>query len=584
MQYCKQCAKAVEALHDTASGDSICPSCGMVLSQTNIVSEVTFTESATGAIGVQGSFVSADKAYVSSQGVRGSRESQEVTSDRAKRKIDLVASRLNIPAHIAERGHQFYRLALNRHFAKGRKSHHLVCACLYYACRQYKTPHMLMDFAEAICVNIFAIGSTYLQLRQAVPLRDEDKVPPIDPSIYVKRMTSQLEFGSASQKIESDAMRLAKRMTKDWIAQGRRPAGVAAAAVLLAARMNNQRRSKAQIVAMAKIGEETVQKRLDEFAKTNTATLSVSLFRVTNIESEADPPSFMRHRENDRKRREEIAKKRAKFESGAKDDEDEQMNQWAKEIDQAIADERKRQRVEKQEKKEERKKRIAKGEQVSDNSEDSDSEREMGALSDSETQGEKGSQESSAVEPLKNGEQSNTSNLSTEEERDAQKALLELSRNTEPPKSRGAMFLENYRKHKAMILAAKAEEESPEELPVTWTSKVSDDPDNLEDVDDDEIEFCALTPAEVAVKKRIWYTENRDYLIAEQKKLLKIEADKLAGTYREPKRRRKVKREAQLPSVSEASAQDQATAMVERKKKSTKLNYDRLGSVLFNND
>lgn len=562
-------------------------------------------ENASGAVGVQGSYVAADKAHVSTAGSRGNRDSHEQTSDKAKRRIDGVAARLNIQPYIAESAHQIYKLALNNNFAKGRKSQHLVCACLYLACRKNRTPHMLMDFAEAICVNVFAIGSTYLQLLNIIPRRDDDPLPRMDPALYIPRITSQLDFGPATTKIEADASRLAHRMGKDWIVQGRRPAGVAAAAVLLAARMNNFRRSKAQIVSVAKIGEETVQRRLDEFSRTNAAALSVSLFRATNIESEADPPSFTRHRDNERKRRDLIAKQRQMMEAGELDESDKEMQVWANEIDLAIAEAEEAAKAKESEgKSSEQTNRGTLNEVQNEPTSTEPNESNVNSGEEGEEEEEEEEEEEAAV----------TGDLSPHEERVAQQALIELSQQNhildrvpattsetgstssengttsettgpvQVKKSRGAIFLENYRKHKAMILAAKAEEAEEDALPVTWAPHISDDPENLEDVDDDEVEFCKLSEEEVKVKTRIWMSQNYDYIIAEEKKRLKIELDKMAGTYKEPRKRRKIKKEPQLPTVSEAAPVEQATSMIERKKVSGKLNYEKLGSVLFNDD
>jgi transcription factor IIIB 90 kDa subunit len=47
--------------------------------------------------------------------------------------------------------------------------------------------------------------------------------------------------------------------------RGRRPAGICGAALLLAARMNNFRRSVEEIVQVVKIADTTLKKRLDEF-------------------------------------------------------------------------------------------------------------------------------------------------------------------------------------------------------------------------------------------------------------------------------------------------------------------------------
>ena len=80
-------------------------------------------------------------------------------------------------------------------------------------------------------------------------------------------------------------------MAADWIHEGRRPAGIAGACVLLAARMNNFRRSHAEIVAVSHVGEETLQRRLNEFKKTKAGQLSIKSFReVEHLESSNPHP------------------------------------------------------------------------------------------------------------------------------------------------------------------------------------------------------------------------------------------------------------------------------------------------------
>lgn len=73
---------------------------------------------------------------------------------------------------------------------------------------------------------------------------------------------------------------------------GRRPAGICGACLLLAARMNNFRRSVQEIVQVVKIADVTVRKRLEEFKSTPTGLLSVDDFRSVWLEDAADPPSF----------------------------------------------------------------------------------------------------------------------------------------------------------------------------------------------------------------------------------------------------------------------------------------------------
>ena len=74
--------------------------------------------------------------------------------------------------------------------------------------------------------------------------------------------------------------------------RGRRPAGICGAALLLAARMNNFRRSVEEIVQVVKIADTTLKKRLEEFKATPSGALTLADFRNVWLEDEMDPPAF----------------------------------------------------------------------------------------------------------------------------------------------------------------------------------------------------------------------------------------------------------------------------------------------------
>lgn len=81
--------------------------------------------------------------------------------------------------------------------------------------------------------------------------------------------------------------------------RGRRPAGICGAALLLAARMNNFRRSVEEIVQVVKIADTTLKKRLDEFKATPSGALTLQDFRNVWLEEEMDPPAFTKGKEKE---------------------------------------------------------------------------------------------------------------------------------------------------------------------------------------------------------------------------------------------------------------------------------------------
>lgn len=115
------------------------------------------------------------------------------------------------------------------------------------------------------------------------------------PEDLIHRFAEKLEFGTPKEtnKVAEDAIRLAQRMSLDWMVMGRRPAGVCGACLILAARMNNFRRTINEVVFVVKVTQATIQKRLDEFKLTPSASMSIDDFQNNELlPSQHDPPSF----------------------------------------------------------------------------------------------------------------------------------------------------------------------------------------------------------------------------------------------------------------------------------------------------
>uniref|UniRef100_A0A8D0GCD6 Transcription factor TFIIB cyclin-like domain-containing protein n=1 Tax=Sphenodon punctatus TaxID=8508 RepID=A0A8D0GCD6_SPHPU len=88
------------------------------------------------------------------------------------------------------------------------------------------------------------------------------------------------------------ALRLLQRMKRDWMHTGRRPSGLCGAALLVAARMHDFRRTVKEVIRVVKVCESTLRKRLTEFEDTPTSQLTIDEFMKIDLEQECDPPSF----------------------------------------------------------------------------------------------------------------------------------------------------------------------------------------------------------------------------------------------------------------------------------------------------
>ncbi|TSK58062.1 Transcription factor IIIB 90 kDa subunit [Bagarius yarrelli] len=114
-----------------------------------------------------------------------------------------------------------------------------------------------------------------------------------DPCLYIPRFAHMLEFGEKTHEVSMTALRLLQRMKRDWMHTGRRPSGLCGAALLVAARMHEFRRTVKEVIGVVKVCEATLRKRLTEFEDTPTSHLTIDEFMRVDLEEECDPPSFI---------------------------------------------------------------------------------------------------------------------------------------------------------------------------------------------------------------------------------------------------------------------------------------------------
>ena len=299
---CQNCGSN-EIEYDPNQGNSVCISCGAVLEESAVVSEITFTELGNGSVTFQGQFVSAERGRASSSSVFAGRrfgansavssegliqESREQTLENGRRRINRIGTVLHMSEQHMDQAFRWLKLALQHQFTRGRRATSVCAACLYIVCRLEKTPHMLLDFSDVLQASVYELGGIFLRLIRLLNIQ----IPLIDPSFYVGRFAARLEFGEKAHQVTNHALRLVARMKRDWINTGRRPSGVCAAALILSARLHGFKRSNEEVARVVHICEATLIKRLGEFGATPSANLTPDEFEGVWLEQESDPPAY----------------------------------------------------------------------------------------------------------------------------------------------------------------------------------------------------------------------------------------------------------------------------------------------------
>ncbi|CAI2014624.1 hypothetical protein SEUBUCD646_0G04900 [Saccharomyces eubayanus] len=533
MPVCKSChGTEFERDLSNANNDLVCKACGVVSEDNPIVSEVTFGETSAGAAVVQGSFIGAGQSHASFGG-SSALESREATLNNARRKLRAVSYALHIPEYITDAAFQWYKLALANNFVQGRRSQNVIASCLYVACRKEKTHHMLIDFSSRLQVSVYSIGATFLKMVKKLHITE---LPLADPSLFIQHFAEKLDLADKKIKVVKDAVKLAQRMSKDWMFEGRRPAGIAGACILLACRMNNLRRTHTEIVAVSHVAEETLQQRLNEFKNTKAAKLSVQEFRENDVEDgEARPPSFVKNRNKEKKIKDTLDK--------------EEMSQTSEEalnknpiLTQVLGE----QELSSKEvlfylkQFSERRARVVERIKATngidgENIYHEDSEGEGGKRRTSDVDAEEEERDEENEPGHKNKKTKTITKGKGKETGHFQDAIDGYSLETDP-----------YRPRNLHLLPTSD----------AYLSKVCDDPDNLDDVDDEELNAHLLNEEASKLKERIWVGLNAEFLLEQESKRLKQEADIATGntSVKKKRMRRKNRNDEPTKTVDAAAA------------------------------
>ncbi|RDW70395.1 hypothetical protein BP5796_08792 [Coleophoma crateriformis] len=599
--------------------DGICHNCGTVVDDSNIVSEVQFGESSSGAAVVQGSFVSADQGAAKSLGPAFRRaggnagESKEATIRQGKHEIQNMGSQMEIPEPIVTSAVQIFKVCAMHNFIQGRRLDMVGAVCLYSACRKEKPCKvMLIDFADRLQVNVFKLGHCFKALHKTISFA-ADGIMPIIPEDLIFRFAARLEFGDMTEKVATDAIRMVQRMSLDWMVMGRRPSGVCGACLILAARMNNFRRTVTEVVYIVKVTTNTIQKRLEEFKLTPSSALTVDEF-INNefLESAHDPPSFYQKSEEFLKNKKSKKRKRGvpAEDEDAEEDNAEGSNKRQRDANAGLASPPPTQpsearkdadgfsipnpplRVESVEPGSSTSAELQGGllpsregsDEAPEQSVDSNipidpallnEVEELASITEEQLAKEYGdvALDEEAVENNRELSSSNGKSLQVPEawlhdENELENQISEMI-NDPNTKEHAAEYARAAKKVTTHMLMVSSK-------PVNMDVHIGED----EFADDPEVKNCLLAPEEVAKKEKIWVNENKVWLREQQKKLL----DKKRAELDPPKatrRRKKKPRIGEGASVAESPA-EAAKNMVKMRTWSKKINYDAINSMFKN--
>ncbi|XP_043403809.1 transcription factor IIIB 90 kDa subunit isoform X1 [Chelonia mydas] len=538
---------------DAARGDAVCTGCGSVLEDNIIVSEVQFVENSGGGSSAVGQFVSLDGAgKTPSLGggfhVNLGKESRAQTLQNGKRQIHHLGNQLQLNQHCLDTAFNFFKMAVSKHLTRGRKMTHVIAACLYLVCRTEGTPHMLLDLSDLLQVNVYVLGKTFLLLARELCIN----APAIDPCLYIPRFAHMLEFGEKNQKVSMTALRLLQRMKRDWMHTGRRPSGLCGAALLVAARMHDFRRTVKEVIRVVKVCESTLRKRLTEFEDTPTSQLTIDEFMKIDLEEECDPPSFTA---GQRKLKiQELEKALSK----KLEDVEGEISVYQDEIENELENSRPK----------------AKGVLANLTKDESIEDNTASVFGEEEAEDEE-------LEAAANHLNKDFCNELLDKDRLKKNEGRECKNGNETPVWPPALeSLLGPLPTAASLGITESIQEciSPKDrdhnLKVLSKGENTGDGElDLSGIDDTEIDRYILDETEAQIKAELWMKENADYLKEQKEKEARIAKEKELGIYKEHKPKKSAKKREPIQASTAGEAIEK---MLEQKKISSKINYNVL--------
>jgi|TARA_Y100000310_G_scaffold12797_1_gene13185 transcription initiation factor TFIIB len=175
----------------------------------------------------------------------------------AMAELRVVASYLNLPNVVRDEAARIYNHVLQRGMVRGRSMESVIAACLYTSCRSYSIPRTLDEMATASDVERKEIGRTYRFIIRKLRI----KVKQSSPKDYISRFASVLKL---SPKTQSDALKVLKKAEDVELTSGRGPAGISAAALYVAALINDEKKTQREVADIAGITEVTIRNRYKE--------------------------------------------------------------------------------------------------------------------------------------------------------------------------------------------------------------------------------------------------------------------------------------------------------------------------------
>lgn len=186
--------------------------------------------------------------------------SLERNLSQAAIELERLGAQLGLPKRVLERALEIYRKALETSLVRGRSIESVMAAAVYATCREMKIPRTLDEIARYTRAGRKDVARCYRLLVREAAI----KVPLPNAIDFVPRIGAVLNLSASTIRKAIDILMQAQKM---GLTAGKDPAGLAAAAIYIAAMMQGEMRTQKEVARAAQVTEVTVRNRYKELVK-----------------------------------------------------------------------------------------------------------------------------------------------------------------------------------------------------------------------------------------------------------------------------------------------------------------------------
>jgi len=182
---------------------------------------------------------------------------------RAFSELDKLKDKIGLSDNIVEKTAYIYRKAEKRGIIRGRTIHSILAASLYIACREMVAPKTLKEIAKAGDIRLKTLSKDYRMLLTELDL----KVPNNDLMHYVFKVGNALPTSEKTKRQAIELVDLINKKDRHTYTSGKDPMGLAATALFVASANNGENITQREIATAAGLTAVTIRCRLKEISK-----------------------------------------------------------------------------------------------------------------------------------------------------------------------------------------------------------------------------------------------------------------------------------------------------------------------------